>query len=812
MDLIATVTPIGHASGQKTKDVVDVWRLNGQRVFGATFEKADDQDGDGDGDLAASGDRRRGTLQENDDKGKDRWFVTAVSWRRDGQILAVACADGTVSLINAFTGKIAHRLNAPRSLPASPNATMSFNSSPSSQPQASGSSSSGSKSVSPPLQPVTVTAISWTKHFAFPTGDKVRSRLEGSGTPVSLDQLLGLKADMDQLLNVAADLPQALASIDVEDSLPKIATLPPLGAAVDDDVFSSRASIDAIFHSDGSAASGGSAVGDVNALLTGLLMGDGSCAIDLKIFDSFEIGAIDIEGSLRTLPGRRRVIKFDSHPFLSTVFLIIEQADPQGVNVTAHHLVSLDLSFIPRTGSNLPLVARKATRLGNLLRYISQIQMQLASEVKAAFELPARFLRNINQALAEGDPSADFSYAAHHLAVNGECFPHLKEWLVDEVGERGLKRWEKAVGDCLDLVRRMTSENLMPALERCHVILDRLHGLAMYGPTSSKLGLNEHNVAKIIETTDALTIFAEDLLLDVAKEVKEFTAFMKWMKFECEVEALEESSERAEELREAWTGENEVMAVLEYVSGAMAHSRLWKYVDSTTNDHLGEGSAAMAAITADTDAGFLANYVKRRSDGKPLPVLEEMIEQMQKQSDVVFEEIAETFRKSILATYITQYPRCDGEKMDTRVIPDQGDVSLYHLMAIAKDPKERDLLHMVSTTLRFESGNAPRIEDNVNISTTVSDVDEILDAKIVDDKTILVLVAHPADIRIYQMGIKTDLEYEVWELRHVFTEGRMHAGQEPARLEVNGREGRRAVTVVDEAGMGYLVLDMDGEA
>ena len=41
-----------------------------------------------------------------------------------------------------------------------------------------------------------------------------------------------------------------------------------------------------------------------------------------------------------------------------------------------------------------------------------------------------------------------------------DCDPKLKEWLVDEVGDRGLKRWEKAVGDCLEVVRRMTSECL----------------------------------------------------------------------------------------------------------------------------------------------------------------------------------------------------------------------------------------------------------------------------------------------------------------------------------------------------------------
>ncbi|EXJ92659.1 hypothetical protein A1O3_01211 [Capronia epimyces CBS 606.96] len=805
MDLIATVTTTGHGDRHNSRDVVDVWRLNGQRVFGATFEKGEDHDGDDAGPAEQVGKRTR--MRNGDDR-KQGGFVRAVSWRRDGQILAVACADGSVSLINAFTGKIAHRLDAARNLEGPTTATMSFSSSQSSQSRAAPASSSGSKSIPPPVRPATISSISWTKHFAFPNALTIRSRLNQSGSKVSLDQLLGLKADMENILQIAADLPQALSAIDIEDSLPKLATLPPLGAAVDDDVFSSRASIDAIFHSDGSSGSAGSGVGDVDALLVGMQTEEGGCAVNLKIFDSFEVGTIEVEGRLRSRVGTRHVVGFGGHPFLSTVFVVVEHSNPHETPDSSLHLISLDLSFITQTGRNLPLVARKATRLANLLRYIAQIQTQLRLEVKAAFDLPARFLHNIDESLAEGDPNADFVYAAHHLAVTGECLPRLKEWLVDEVGERGLKRWEKSVGDCLDLVRRMTSQNLMPALETCQAILSRLDGLAKYGPTSSKLGLDEKVVGRVRETVDALTILAEDLLLDVGTEIKEFTAFMKWMKFECEVEALEEGSERAEELRESWTGESEIMMVLEYVSGAMKETRLKKYValDGTEQD----GGRDVETIDEDTDAGFYTNYIKRRSGGKPLPSLGAMVERLQKQSDIVFGQVAETFRKSILGSYLFEFSRgCVAERMDIRVIPEQNDVSLYRLVAMFKNDKA---FRVVSIRMRLDGGKNPKVEDRRDVSSTIPEVEEILDAKIVDDRAFLVLAATTADVRIYQMAIDTAEERDDWEVRQIFEEGRMHAGLKPARLEINGREGRRAVTVVDEAGMGFLVLDLDGES
>lgn len=63
MDLVATVT---------RKGGVDVWRLNGQRVFGANFAKDEDDD-----DFGEQAER-----DELQDEGGN---VKAIAWRRDGE-------------------------------------------------------------------------------------------------------------------------------------------------------------------------------------------------------------------------------------------------------------------------------------------------------------------------------------------------------------------------------------------------------------------------------------------------------------------------------------------------------------------------------------------------------------------------------------------------------------------------------------------------------------------------------------------------------------------------------------------------------
>ncbi|KAK5055334.1 hypothetical protein LTR84_013084 [Exophiala bonariae] len=813
MDLVATVSQ----PGVRGKAAVDVWRLNGQNVFGANFDHDSESEDEGDGEDDGGGQvEKRGEGTGQDDEVLRRRKVRGLCWRRDGQVLAVACFDSSVALINAFTGKIAHHLhtNLPPGVPISTSPSSSFTSSPSrSQKRRSRTSKGVGSNEAEPESTATVktrtnvSCISWTTHFATPSPLLIRKSLEvGRDTEkaVTLDQILGLKADIDRLLSLKADLPGELSAIDIEASLPKLATLPPIGVGSGDDVFSSRGSLDAIFHAANTGLNGA-----VDVLIVGLQEheGTGRCAVHLEIFDSFTIGAVDVGSCFPTSGRGAKVRAITSHPYLSLAFLLLEQPD------FSLHVACLDMSFIPQTGRNLPLVARKVTQLGNLLRYVSQVQMQLSAEIKAAFDLPSRFLRNINESLAEADPDADFSFAAHHLAVTGDCDPRVREWLVDEVGNRGLKRWEKAVGDCLDVVRRMTSECLQPALERMQVILSRLDGLAKFSGTRERLGLNEQAIRRVRETVDVLGLVAEDMLIDVGVEIREFGSFMRWLTWECEVEALEEGSERAEELRESWTGEQELRAVLDYVGGAMNQSRLKRYIDAGNPG--GEDAATKKSFDEETDTGFYADFTERRrrrtgsNTDYRSPTLRELLERLRKQCDVVFGQIAETFRKSLLTSYLFSVPgQYDGNMLDVRVMPDQIREDTYSLVILAKD--HRGQLQLTVADIQMQTGKRIKMAITSNTALTIAQVTEILDAKIVDDEFVMVLAASTeGDARLYTRAISTEAEQNEWELRHVFDDGKMDAGMKPARLEANGRAGRRVVAVVDQAGLGFVVFDLD---
>lgn len=477
----------------------------------------------------------------------------------------------------------------------------------------------------------------------------------------------------------------------------------------------------------------------------------------------------------------------------------------------ALHILALDLNFIPATAPYyLPTLASKSTQLQNLLRYLAQIQTQLAFEVKSAFELPSKYLRNINESLAEHANGADFVTAAYHLVVTGECIPQLREWLVDEVGERGLKRWEKSVLVGLETIRRIVHECLLPALERCQVVLSRLEGLSRFQKAAVVLGLDPTALKMVRDTMDCLNLLGHDLLKVVGKEIREFSACLKWLRLETEVQGLEAGSERAEELRQGWDA-IEYRVVLDYVSGAMRQSGILNYVRQNATDREREGSRKV--YQARDDSGYYEAYKKARKSpdtASTMPHLDDLVIRLKSQCAAVFERIAETLAKSILHSYICSLPKeCDPEVMDLRIIPSQSDPDIFEIHVIAKQIGSGPTVNHTSLQGSKSGSGITNIRQIGSHLLSLHDAEDVLDLKFVDDMEFIVLISGAQVSRIDSLAMNGSAAD--WRTRHVFDHNGP-AAERPARLEVNGRKGRRAVCVLDEQRTQYTIFDLDNPA
>ena len=158
-----------------------------------------------------------------------------------------------------------------------------------------------------------------------------------------------------------------------------------------------------------------------------LVVGFEDGTIHISIYDFFEIGTLNLS-STSHITGPATPLMHCSHPYSTTQTLLADIGDELKV-------VPLDLRLLSSAGRYLPFMASKATRLQNLLLYLHQTQRQLHGDFQTSQELPKKFIRNIEEDL-KSNSDCTWEQAAYHLVVTGNCYPEVKEWLVDQLGER----------------------------------------------------------------------------------------------------------------------------------------------------------------------------------------------------------------------------------------------------------------------------------------------------------------------------------------------------------------------------------------
>ncbi|KAK5069628.1 hypothetical protein LTR64_008309 [Lithohypha guttulata] len=786
-------TEQNYYDGEEDEVLIEIYRLTGQKVWTISIDSNDGAIG-----------------------------VIDVAWRDDGVILAVVTSDNMVRLVNSFSGKVVHSYSSTSAVPP-PAAETDAPKSPSKKRK------SAAREQEPQKRRCIPTCIHYSTHFSDTKSAQTQLRSAKKERGVELDDLLGFNVDVEQTLKLKADLPREIANIDVEQFLPKLATLPANGMG-DDDVFSSRTSIDTMFHP---VINGGRHMTDI----TTIAQSDGH--VHLRVFDSFEVGDVDLNNTPNKPKGCRfgKVRQVAGHPLSKKLCVMVEeeavkpstrQKQPSSDATSSRpslHSLSLNLDFLEQSSLTFPILATKATQLHNLLRYLRQIESQMAREVKTAFDLPVRFLRNLEEDLKEQDgEGSTFKTSAYHALLTGEVHGKFKEWLAEVLGDRGVKRWDKAVHECLELVRRLVNENWNPAVERAGVVVSRLTGLAMADAT---FGVDQEILDGLQDTVSVMAVLGEDLLRDVGAEITGFNAFMQWLKREVEMAGLEDTSEKLDEMREA-SDHADVGKVITYISEGLNSTSVKKYIQETGSE---------PAVEIEKGPTLYEQFKKNREAGQKLDSLwslKSLTDRLGQQTGKMFQQVAMKLRKGVKVEYLCRA----GDALDEvlcqcRMVRVHGKDELDNIEDSGADEdgkqstEEPDDIHSKEYDLSEPWLLAPSSEMagtivcersrtggfatpfERSLICTVPDVTKVLDLKFADDKELLVLVVCAGRTKIVSVTLgASPLHSE----RHVFggqSDGYVKAGLQPGKLEVNGRKGRRTVTVLDEQGRGYGVFDLD---
>ncbi|KAI0901529.1 anaphase-promoting complex, cyclosome, subunit 4-domain-containing protein [Annulohypoxylon nitens] len=526
----------------------------------------------------------------------ERDSVEALCWKADGQFLAAGWSDGVVRLMGLETNKAVHQMPI----------------------------CEAGKSR--------ITCIGWGRNNS---GKRPDSASTASSLPVEDVLSTGLFPSGKKPI---VDLPRELTFLEVETALPKLSPLPASGGSGDDSfVFTTRASLEFLFQPFSPHDSD-----KVDVMIVGT--DDGQ--IHVSIYDSFIIGTFKYS---LPQPSERDVslqlCHHASHPNLSTHILVFRPSKDD--NASTIYLIPMDLTFIHSSPENLSLLASKTTTLQKLLRYVKQVQMHMIHEWQSTRELPTRFLNSINETLRESENYGEMTIgqALYHSVVTGHTFPEVKEWLIDQLAERGHKRWDKAVVSGLQALRSLVHENFLPALERIGIILSRLLGIARFHESKAETGFTSAQITRVMDIVSCLMLAGNKILLIVMEELELFQSFSIWLRHEIDRLASSLGTDDLTE-KEATMEHGKILA---YIQQYMSASPLRHHLSNVPAENSEEGRRQAEGGSSLLE--LLSKQLKKHDTGQPDESVFSQVEflcgYLGDKTDAIFEGIAEAEKRSV---------------------------------------------------------------------------------------------------------------------------------------------------------------------
>jgi anaphase-promoting complex subunit 4 len=210
---------------------------------------------------------------------------------------------------------------------------------------------------------------------------------------------------------------------------------------------------------------------------------------------------------------------------------------------------------------------------------------------------------------------------------------------------QGHKRWDKAVTSGLENLRSLVHENMIPALERCDIILSRLIGLARFHDLGDSMDLAPPQISRLMDIVSCLVLVCHKILLLVMEELESFAVFSSWLRLEIDKLAASSISEELLE-KEAAMDHAKVLA---YIEQYLTTSPLGLYFDDVgkddyTNDwkHADDGASLL---------DLLDKQIKRHESGQPhmkaLPRVDFLVNYLTSRAGTIFKNIAEAEKRSV---------------------------------------------------------------------------------------------------------------------------------------------------------------------
>ncbi|ODV67322.1 hypothetical protein HYPBUDRAFT_97707, partial [Hyphopichia burtonii NRRL Y-1933] len=179
----------------------------------------------------------------------------------------------------------------------------------------------------------------------------------------------------------------------------------------------------------------------------------------------------------------------------------------------------------------------------------------------------------------------------------------LKDYWLNQLGERGLKKHNKLVNTLYDLIRKVVFTQIITGIEKMIVILNNLEGLVNWFEHNSSnvnslsqaphidisyFGLNLNSILKLIENCQSFIKLLYKLIWDINDEQKHINDFLAW----CKIEIIDKLASEDNDI-ETFFNNNQTQpyknsSILNYLNNFLFEPRIFKYfnIDCSMNEVL----------------------------------------------------------------------------------------------------------------------------------------------------------------------------------------------------------------------------------
>uniref|UniRef100_A0A060T2Y6 Anaphase-promoting complex subunit 4 n=1 Tax=Blastobotrys adeninivorans TaxID=409370 RepID=A0A060T2Y6_BLAAD len=259
---------------------------------------------------------------------------------------------------------------------------------------------------------------------------------------------------------------------------------------------------------------------NVDMLVTGTKNG----SFRLSLYGVFSIGSV----SIPSIGNDAVISQISASPDLERFHLLVKSSQD------TWHYTTACADFVRRFGQQyLPEVSLTPAKVLALLEYIHECGSIVRSEVKAIAGAASKALSWLSdQDLVQGEdvePKVAVQCALYDTLITGNSGPSVGQWLTQELGEKGIRKWHKVCMASYEQCQRVLFENLIPACERLLVLLSRLRGLAKWHERGVPLGLDSENFDTAIEQASTIAKLADSCVWKINEEEHYFKAFVSWL-------------------------------------------------------------------------------------------------------------------------------------------------------------------------------------------------------------------------------------------------------------------------------------------